>query len=71
MTRKSPATPLLAWAREQGCDITQNRSDQHWRVTYKGRYVGTIALTPSDHRSMLNAKSLMRRNIAKIEQGQA
>lgn len=70
MTKKSPAAPLLGWAREQGCDITQNRRDQHWRVHYQGRYVGTIALTPSDHRSMLNAKSLIRRNIALIEQEQ-
>lgn len=70
MARKSSADHVLEFARDLGCETTMNPRNQHWRVTYQGRYVGTVAATPSDHRSMLNAKSLIRRNIALIRQEQ-
>lgn len=69
MTRRTAADPVLQWAREQGCETTPTARG-HYRVTYQGRFVGTVASTPSDQRSMLNAKSFIRRNVNKIRQEQ-
>lgn len=66
MTAKnSAAKPVVAWARELGCDVAQHKS--HWRVTFRGRFVGTIPSTPSDVHSMHNAKTLIRRNVRNLE----
>lgn len=66
MTRKTPADPVIAYARTLGCDLEWNKKTSHWRVTYQGRYVGTIPTTPSCPHAMLNARTLIRRNIARI-----
>lgn len=65
--RNAAARPVLEWARSLGCEAVRARGTQHWRVTYQGRYVGTIAGTPSCPRSMLNAKSFIRRNLAAVK----
>lgn len=70
MARKTPADPVLQFARDLGCDVEFSKGAMHWRVKYQGRYVGTIASTPSDPRSMLNSRSLIRRNVARIKEGQ-
>lgn len=71
MVSKRDATDTIAWARnELGCDVTWSPGAGHYRVTYQGRYVGTIGSTPGARRAMLNAKSLIRRNVAKIKGGQ-
>ena len=65
MTAKnSAAKPVVAWARDLGCEVRQHKS--HWRVTYRGRSVGSIPSTPSDPRSMLNVKTFIRRNVRKL-----
>jgi len=68
MTRKTPAQPVLKFARDLGCDTAYSRGAGHWKITYQGRYVGTVASTPSDPRSMLNARSLIRRNVNRIKE---
>lgn len=65
--RNAAAIPILAWARdEMGCEAVRTRS--HWKVTYQGRFVGTVPSTPSDSHSLLNARTLIRRNINKIRE---
>jgi hypothetical protein len=59
---------VVEWARRLGCEVTRARSG-HWKVTYRGRLVGTISSTPSDKRTPLNDKAHIRRNIRKLKQG--
>jgi hypothetical protein len=59
---------ITEWARQQGCDVQLSRG--HWRITYQGRLVGAIASSPGDPRAVLNARSFLRRNLAKIKEGQ-
>jgi hypothetical protein len=71
MVSRRDAADTVTWARDQGCEATWSNGAGHWKVTYQGRFVGTIGSTPSARRAMLNAKSLIRRNVAKIRQEQA
>jgi hypothetical protein len=54
------------WVRDQGCEV--ELSNGHYRVTYNGRLVGAIASSPSDPRAYLNAKSFIKKNLAKIKE---
>jgi hypothetical protein len=63
--RNAAARPVVEWARRLGCEVTRSRSG-HWRVTYHGRFAGTICATPSDRRSQLNDRSFIRRRIRAI-----
>jgi len=65
-SRDAAVRPVLDWAREQGCEVTFAHGSKHWRVTYCGRFVGSVPSTPSDRRSTLNAKSFIRRNLARL-----
>lgn len=68
MTSKNRAQPLLQWISENNCEATPSRDHRRWRVTYHGKYVGTIPAITTDQHAMLNAKSLIRRNIRIIDQ---
>jgi hypothetical protein len=57
---------VIEWARRLGCRVALAKSG-HYRVTYRGRLVGTISGTPSDRRSLLNDKSLIRRNLRALK----
>lgn len=65
---KTDMKAITEWARQQGCDVQLSRG--HWRITYQGRLVGAIASSPGDPRAVLNARSFLRRNLAKIKEGQ-
>jgi hypothetical protein len=74
MSRSRPAAAdmkrlVIDWATTQGCQAECRKG--HWRITYQGRLVGTIASTPSDSHSILNAKAFIRRNLARIKDTQA
>jgi hypothetical protein len=66
--RNAAARPLIEWARRLGCDVTLARSG-HCRVTLNGRYVGTIAATPSDRRTLLNDRAHIRRRLCALKAG--
>lgn len=68
MTGSSLSRPVVEWARRLGCEVVRARSG-HYRVTYRGRFVGTISSTPSDKRSPLNDKSAIRRRLKAIKNG--
>jgi hypothetical protein len=57
---------LIAWVQRLGCQVARARNG-HYRVTFGGRYVGTIACTPSDRRTPLNDKARIRRSIRAIK----
>ena len=57
---------VLDWAEAEGCEIGLRGG--HYRITYRGRLVGAVAQSPSDHRSILNAKSFLRRNLARLKE---
>jgi hypothetical protein len=65
--RNAAARPVVEWARGLGCNVEWSRGTQHWKVTYRGEFAGTIAGTPSCPRSMLNAKSFIRRRIRAVD----
>ena len=65
----SEVRKLIGWARRLGCDVTLARSG-HYRVTLAGRYVGTIAATPSDRRTLLNDRAFIRRRMRALKAGQ-
>jgi hypothetical protein len=47
--------------------LTVRYGGVHLKVTTAaGRYVGTVPLTPSDWRSLMNSRSLIARNITEI-----
>jgi len=47
--------------------LTVRPGGVHLKVTTaSGRYVGTVPLTPSDWRSLMNSRSLIARNITEI-----
>lgn len=66
-SRSRPVVELALWA---GCEVTLARSG-HYRVTYRGRFVGTIGASPSDHGAALNAKTFIRRNINRLKKEKA
>ena len=73
MSHKRPARAdmkriVIDWAREEGCEVELRGG--HYRITYQGRLVGTVASSPSDSRSILNARSFIRRNLARIREGE-
>ena len=45
---------------DQGFDVKRTKSGHH-RVTLNGRYVTTLAGTPSDRRGLLNALAAAKR----------
>lgn len=49
-----------------GCKVSRSGGG-HFKVTYRGRLVGTICATPSDKRSPLNDKTFINRNIKKLK----
>lgn len=57
---------LIAWAQRLGCQVALARSG-HYRVTHGGRYVGTIAATPSDRRTLLNDRAFIRRRLRALK----
>lgn len=64
----SEVRKLIRWARHRGCDVAMARSG-HYRVTLDGRYVGTIAATPSDRRTLLNDRAFIRRRLNAMRAG--
>jgi hypothetical protein len=63
--KNTVAAPLLAWARFHGCDVEYAKG--HYKVTYRGRLVGTCSSTPSDHRSAKNSRSFLKRRLAQVK----
>ena len=59
---------VLDWAEQQGCEVELRGG--HYRVTYKGRLLGAVASSPSDSRSILNAKSFIRRNLGRLKEAE-
>lgn len=60
---------VIDWATAQGCDFELKNG--HYRITYQGRLLGAVASSPSDSRSILNAKSFIRRNLARIKEAES
>lgn len=65
-SRNAAARPLIRWARSLGCEVERARSG-HYKVKLDGRLVAVMASTPSDHRSMKNAKAQIRRGVRRIK----
>lgn len=53
---------LLARAQALGCEV--ERGGKHIKVRFEGVLLATLATTTSDHRSLLNAVSYLRRGNA-------
>jgi hypothetical protein len=57
---------VIEWARELGCKVERTRKN-HFRVTYRGHWVGNVAGTPSSSRSPINDAKRIARNINKLK----
>ncbi|MFE1785623.1 hypothetical protein ACFW9F_24380 [Streptomyces sp. NPDC059506] len=51
---------LLKKLARQGFDVELTRNG-HYKVYWDGRFVGTLAGTPSDHRSLKNSVANLKR----------
>lgn len=50
-----------------GCEVVLTRKS-HFKVTYEGKFVGTLAGTPHSEKAGLARLSHIRRNIARIQE---
>lgn len=65
MTGSSRSKPVVDWARRLGCEVVLTRRG-HYKVKLDGRLIAVMASTPSDRRSMKNARAQIRRGIKKM-----
>lgn len=59
MSNRSDATQLAKTLKGMGYDL--DRGSGHWKVKQNGKLLGVFPTTPSDYRSLLNAKSELRK----------
>lgn len=69
--RRTPASFVLEILEEAGAVVNGVASKRHAKIkwTYMGvRRMTTVAQTPSDKRTVLNSKALVRRQLREIEE---
>lgn len=57
---------LRTWLMDIGCSLDSSGKGSHTKVYYRDRYLGVIAKTPSDNRSVANEYHLMRKRIGEV-----
>jgi hypothetical protein len=58
---KREVSELIKELRKLGYDIEPTGNNGHWKVRFEGIYMATLPNSPSDKRTMINVRQLLRR----------